>query len=120
MWIIWASFLVGAVIIKVVLGDTGPGSSEDILPLPLAYAPPILLFLVSSLLRWLVLSKQKEVMPALTVMIIGLALAEAILFIGLFLVPSQQVTLLIFALLAMIQYIPLWASSLPPTFPSHG
>ncbi|MBL9189030.1 MAG: hypothetical protein JNK23_16215 [Opitutaceae bacterium] len=106
-WIIWAALLTGVAVLHSVL-PTGKILHEGG---AFRYLPAIPL-LLSSLIRWLVLPKFTESLRAFPVFIIGLALAEGCVILGVFLVPDLRNTYAILGVLGLIQYMPLFAAKL--------
>ncbi len=120
-WVVWIAITVGLVpIIQFVGGGFPDGTSETKLALPLLLATIAGAF-ISTIIRWTVLPKYNTAIPLFITMIIGLALAELTGFLALFLVgpqfPTEQKFALIFSLLAILQYIPLYSkkAAQPPS-----
>jgi hypothetical protein len=71
--------------------------------------------IVASLIRWLFIPRAKNAAQLLVLMIIGLALSEAVEFYGLFLLPADQPStklgLWVLAILSGLQFIPMYATS---------
>src|SRR5690349_3074408 len=82
-WILWASILVGLVLIYVFVarGAPKPAAAKDVL-VNLAGVVPLF---VSIVIRWLVLPRYHDLTRALPAFIVGLALAEACGILGIFL-----------------------------------
>jgi hypothetical protein len=67
-------------------------------------------FFVSVVVRWLVLPQAKEAQRAFVWFILGMAFAEAVCFIGLFLAPAHKLELFILSALGIFQFLPYYAA----------
>ena len=106
-WIMWAAFQAGIFMIYHFIG--GPRSSvaqPDSSPTWLAGLVPVG---VSSIIRWQVLPRVPNAQAALPLFIVGIAMAEATCFLGLFLFPPHQRELFLFSALGIFQFIPFFA-----------
>jgi len=115
LWVIWFAMLSAVFFYQFGIGRGLPHGSN----LPSAAAPPavylaIAQVAVASLIRWLVIPRAKEIPKILVLMIIGLALSEAVEFFGLFLVPRDQpetkLSLWILSILSIAQFAPVYAN----------
>ncbi|MCC5789166.1 MAG: hypothetical protein JJT75_06000 [Opitutales bacterium] len=110
LWVIWFAFLSGLPFFVVFLGPDPDRAVENVLPFPalLAVIPP---FLASVIVRWLVLPKVAKQGPEaqLVILVVGMALAESLVFFGIFLFPADSLLFIVFAVIGMAQFVPLWA-----------
>lgn len=112
-WIIWFAILQGLVVIQFFVGGGIP-KGEDL------GDPPILfvtiaggLALAALAIRFVVIPKIKSVPTMLQAMIIGLALAEAVGLVGMFLIgrefPATRLSLFVLALCCIVSLAPIYA-----------
>jgi hypothetical protein len=66
-------------------------------------------FVISVLIRFLVMPRLKSIASALPVFIVGIAMAEMSCFLGLFIFPSHQRDLFILSAVGIFQFIPIYA-----------
>jgi hypothetical protein len=105
-WALWAAFQTGIFFIFFILGRPGkPATTADVLPWMAGMIP----FLLSILVRWQLLPRIGNPQKALSCLVIGIALAEATTFFGIFLIPSHKTELFIFSALGIFQFIPVYA-----------
>ena len=104
-WVIWFAFLVGIVQIYFIIGRTVESSTANASFNFLGLAP----FVVSSLIRWIVLPKMRRPQSALAMFIVGIAIAESSCFLGLFLFPAHKVELFALSVLGIVQFAPFFA-----------
>jgi hypothetical protein len=104
-WVIWFAFLIGVVQIYFTLGKTSASSVARASFNFLGLVP----FVVSSLIRWIVLPKMQLPQAALVAFIVGIAIAEASCFVGLFLMPAHKLELFVLSILGIIQFAPFFA-----------
>jgi hypothetical protein len=106
-WVAWATFLMGACVMYFVLGsrtgDFEVGSSGNVW---LFGALPVV---VASGLRWALLPRIQTPAAALPLFLLGIALCEASLFLGLFIFSAQKQTLFTLTVVGMIQFAPYFA-----------
>ena len=115
MWIIWFTQLQAAFVFQFFLaGGFAQGENAEApmaLWLWLICLVPLVL---ATGIRWLLIPKIKALVPQMVVMIIGLALAEAAVFLSIFLVgpdyPQYQIAILMVAVVALIQFAPSYAT----------
>lgn len=112
-WVIWASLLGGVVMYPFMLGDglpSGPNSEAPISPVIWILGAGS--FLVAAFIRWIVLPRIKSLQSQLPPFVIGIAVGEAIVFYGLFLVgpeyPQTQLAFFVISFLAVAQFIPVF------------
>jgi hypothetical protein len=105
-WAMWAAFQAGIFFIYYFLrtpGELAPDSS----PVWLAGAVP---FLLSVVVRWAVLPRAANARLALPLFVVGIALAEASCFLGLFIFPAHRASLFYLSAAGIFQFIPTFAS----------
>jgi len=115
MWIIWFAQLQAAFVFQWFLAG-GFSKGENV-------AEPMALWLwlvcliplvVAAGVRWLVIPKIVQPVQQLVAMIVGLALSEASVLMGIFLVapdyPQNQIGLLMVAVVSLIQFAPSYAT----------
>jgi hypothetical protein len=109
-WIVWAAVLGGLVVIYVFLGrgPVQPSPAGDIL-VNLAGLVPLF---VSIVIRWLVLPRFTSLPRALPLYIVGLVLAEACGFLGIFLGGAYRDELFVLGVLGVAQFVPVFAHRL--------
>src|SRR4051812_32325007 len=106
-WVLWAAFQIGIFIIYFFLGKFSsetPGSTDSITWL-VAIAP----VLFSAVSRWIILPRVGSMVNALTLFIVGIALAEATCFLGIFIFPLHKLELFILSAFGIFQYVPYYA-----------
>ena len=116
LWIIWALLVCGIVIYPFALGGGVPiGPNAETAGVNFAVVLAVGQIIIASVVRWLLIPRTKTAGQLLVLMIIGLALSEAVEFYGLFLVPTDQPStklgLWVLTILSGIQFIPLYATS---------
>ena len=109
-WIIWASILLGLVIIYVFLGR-GPVKPLPPGGNPLAGLVGVVPLFLSIIIRWLVLPRFSGLMRAFPMFIAGLALAEACGLLGIFLGGPYREDLFVLGVLGLAQYVPFFAKN---------
>lgn len=110
-WACWAASLGGVILIYfVIVGDKPlpPVSRENPLQGLAGFVP---LFL-SVVIRWLVLPRATDPNRALVLFIVGLALAEACGFLGIFVGGPYRDSLFVLGVLGVVQYVPFYARKL--------
>jgi hypothetical protein len=110
-WIVWASILIGLVVIYLFLGR-GPLPTD--LPLKQSLTGLVGLgpLFVSVVIRWLVLPRSTDPNRAFVLFIVGLAMAEACGLIGTFLGGPYRDSLFLLGVLGITQYVPFYAKKL--------
>lgn len=106
-WILWFAILFGLVTIYTFLGQSpavaaGPTSSLRFVPILPAVA--------SGFIRWMLLPKANPNGAAMGLFLIGLALAEACVILGIFLAPDLKQTYFVLGLLGVAQFAPFFAA----------
>ena len=104
-WIIWAAISAAIVVLYLVLQPPAPKVEVSAVQFL-----PIMPFLGSAVVRWLVLPKFADGARAFPIFIVGLALAEGCTILGIFLVPTFKQAYLALGLVGVDQYMPLFAS----------
>jgi hypothetical protein len=110
-WVLWLAFMQGIFVIYFFLRPgagkhptDGPESSMFLLAIvPLA---------ISAIVRWNILPRITSAARALPVFILGIALAEATCFLGLFIFPARHLELFVLSALGIFQYIPVFSARL--------
>lgn len=107
-WILWAALLGAVFILNIFIrGDAEPAEFPKVAStMWLAGLAP---FALSTVLRWLVLPRLQTYEEALPCFIIGIALAEATSFAGLFFFKEHHQELWIASIAGVLQYIPTFA-----------
>ena len=107
-WILWAAFQIGIFVIYHFLSRTSaqpqPPSAASATWLA-GFAP----FFVSTIIRWGVLPRVARAQAAFPLFIIGIAMAEASCFLGLFIFPAHQQELFMLSVLGIFQFVPCFA-----------
>ncbi|MES2308185.1 MAG: hypothetical protein V4507_04935 [Verrucomicrobiota bacterium] len=115
-WVVWIAILNGVLMVYFVIGKQH-SLPEDI---SVQKGLPLLIpFVLSMIVRHGFLLRSPHYNTVFLRMIIGLALADASCFIGVFLVPELELLGLILSILAILQYIPFYMNALIPDFPSE-
>lgn len=105
-WVLWGAFQFGIVAIYFFLGKSSPTPPPNE---PALWQLGLLPVLISGALRWSLLPQVKDPAKAFVVFILGVALAEASCFLGLFIFPSHKTLLFVASLLGILQFIPVYA-----------
>jgi hypothetical protein len=103
-WVLWFAILSGTVIIYIFLRRPVPEGADQSL-----WYLPLLPFIVSSVLRLVVLPKFNDWKQAFPFFIIGMAMAEACVILGLFIVPALGQAFFILGVFAQLLYVPYFA-----------
>ena len=106
-WTLWAAFQVGIFMIYFFLGkfSSGGGASAESITWLAAITP----VLFSAAIRWVILPRVAAATAALPLFIVGIALAEATCFLGLFIFPPHKLELFILSAFGIFQFIPYYA-----------
>lgn len=115
MWIIWFAQLQAAFVFQFFLADgfsKGENAADPmVFWLWLACLLPLV---VATGIRWLVIPKVTQAAQQLVAMIVGLALAEVSVLMGIFLVapeyPQNQIGFLMVGVVSIIQFAPSYAT----------
>lgn len=106
-WALWATFQTGIFFFYFFLGGMKPapeaGSNS------IAWLAGVAPFVISTLIRWLILPRTTQAQSALVLFVLGIALAEACCFLGLFIFPDHKLELFILSFLGILQYVPIFA-----------
>jgi hypothetical protein len=114
-WILWASILLGLVLLYIFLGR-GPVQAKDVLPeKSLTGLVGLVPLFLSIIIRWLVLPRSSGIKQALPMFIVGLASAEACGILGILLGGPYRQDLFLLGLLGIAQYVPFFAKNLLET-----
>ena len=116
LWVIWASLFTSIIIYQLVLGHGVPsGENAPNAGVHFAVVLAIGQIAVASLVRWRFIPRAMNPKQLLVLVIIGLALSEAVEFYGLFLVaadqPGTKLSLWVLSLLCALQFIPIYAKA---------
>ena len=115
MWILWFAFLQSAFVCHFFVGDGFPEGGNVAEPMaswfwPLCIVPVVL----ATVVRWVMIPKLTQQSRMLVAMVIGLGLAEASIFLELFLIgadyPQNQIAVLMLAVFGLIQFAPIYAT----------
>ena len=113
LWIIWFALLSGMVVILMFAGGGWPSGEGD----PVSFAEPMFLiplglFFVSFVIRWGVLSRMEAVAKQIPMAIIGMAMAESCMILGIFTLPEAAVLskqiLIVLAFLGVASFAPVY------------
>ena len=113
-WVVWLAMLMGVTIITFALGggasespspDEGPTGSFPIFAV--AILVPVILVIIA--IRWVLLPRIKTQPLGFVAFLIGMSTSELIAFFGIFGLPEYQWTLFAIAIVAMLQFAPLFA-----------
>ncbi|MGB8169933.1 MAG: hypothetical protein WCF18_20690, partial [Chthoniobacteraceae bacterium] len=102
-WVLWGAFMVGVMVMFHFLHNKKPPAADGAQLWMAALVP----LLISLIIRWNVIPRVTVMQSALAFMIMGIALAESVLFLGIFLFPAHQFTLFLAALLGIAQHAPI-------------
>ena len=111
-WILWLSFAAGIFVIYHFIAPKTSVTSPRPSDLPWVLGAVPLLF--SALIRWVFLPRVQDVSKALPLFIIGIAMAEATMILGLFLFRSHHRDLFLLSVLGVLQFVPLFARRFYP------
>lgn len=115
MWVIWFTQLQAAFFFQFFLGGGVPQGSNADTPMGLwLWAICLVPLVLATGVRWWVLPKIKPPAKQLVAMVVGLALAEVVVLLSIFLVapdyPQYQIAILMVAVVAIIQFAPSYAT----------
>lgn len=115
-WIIWFAILQGLVLIQFFVGGGIPKGADQGDPPTLFLVIAGALALAALAIRFTVIPKIETVAKLMPAMIIGLALSEAVGFVGIFLVgkefPTTRLGLFVLALCCIASLAPVYAKKL--------
>lgn len=114
-WMIWAAILFGLFILQYfIIGGFHLGEATASVPFS-TLAICMAGFLISSIVRWTILPRQKSLAAMLPVMVVGIAIGESTGLLGIFMIgksnPGIQLATFILSVLAIVQYMPVYAQS---------
>jgi hypothetical protein len=117
-WILWIGFLGSIGIYQVELGGGLPHGANQA---PQAWNLPLILAAlqvsVATVIRWFVIPKVTDQTRLLPLMVVGLALSEAVAFYGIFLIgpdmPQTKLQFLLAAFCCTLQFAPYYAPARP-------
>lgn len=111
-WILWFALLNGIVIITFFVGGGLPEGENQEKPPTLIIAMSATLAVISVAIRFLAIPKTKELEKLLPLMLVGMAFAEGIGIIGIFVVakelPETRLALFVTSVSAMLAYAPFY------------
>lgn len=107
-WVLWGAFMVGVMVMFHFLGNKKPPAADASQQWLLALAPLV----ISLVIRWNVIPRITKAQSALVAMIVGIALAEMVLFLGIFIFPAHQFLLFLTALFGIAQHAPIYMARL--------
>ena len=115
MWIIWFAQLQAAFVFQWFLAGGFSKGENAAEPMALwLWLVCLIPLVVAAGVRWLVIPKIVQPVQQLVAMIVGLALSEASVLMGIFLVapdyPQNQIGLLMVAVVSLIQFAPSYAT----------
>ena len=109
-WMLWLTFQTGIGFFYYFLGGVGgrapAAEAGGDSPLWMIALGP---FFLSIVMRWAFLARTAQAQRALVFFIVGIAMAESVCFIGLFLAPAHKLELFILSALGIFQFIPYFA-----------
>lgn len=106
-WVLWAAFQVGIVMIYYFIGQATTQSQTN--TESSAWLAGLVPFLLSAIIRWVVLPRIGTAQPAFVLAIVGIALAEVCCFLGLFIFPAHKLELFVISFFGILQFMPLYA-----------
>lgn len=109
IWLFWSMFAVSLIFYRIALVGTADNTHSITAPQSvsgwLAYIIPIGLTLP---IRWLVIPRLRNPLLVLIPFIAGLAAAEALMFLGIFIFKAQFSLFFLTSVLLLLQMMPLW------------
>jgi hypothetical protein len=111
LWVIWIALFSSVFMYAEFLGGAKPDQGHvDLFLISMLLVP----FGVSIGIRWFLLPKAKTYQGMLPFFIIGMAVAESLVFYGIFLFPYHQNLFISFAVIGMIQFFPFFLAARSP------
>ena len=105
LWAVWGAILSFVLVVPLLFATGEVEESElEILHIALLAGP----LAISVVLRWIILPKALSFGAMTPIFIAGLAIAESLVFLGLFVAPAFADLFTVVSILAVIQYIPLF------------
>ena len=108
-WVLWAAFQIDIFVLYYFLSISGGRTETQAMDSPVwlaGFAP----FALSTIVRWLILPRVRNAKIALPLFIIGIAMAEATCFLGIFIFPVHKQELFIWSVVGVFQFIPYFVS----------
>lgn len=111
-WILWFALLNGLILMMFFIGGGLPQGENQGEPPTLMIAMAALLAVISVAIRFLAIPKARELEKLLPLMLVGMAFAEGIGIIGIFVVtreyPETRLALFVTSVSAMLAYAPFY------------
>lgn len=115
-WILWFALLSGLCVMMFIIGGGLPEGENQGKPPTLMIAMAALLAVISAAIRFLAIPKTKELEKLLPLMLVGMAFAEGIGIIGIFVVgkefPETRMALFVTSVSTMLAYAPFYVHAL--------
>ncbi len=111
-WVLWGAMLCGVCAIYFTMSHS-VSANEKASMNSAFWMVAMIPFVISSILRWLVLTQIKTGQTALPFFIVGMALAESTCMMGLFVFSAHSTALFALSVLGIAQYVPYFAGSFP-------
>jgi hypothetical protein len=113
MWVVWAALMSALPFYKFFLGGGDRvdkmNRTIDLFVFGLFVVPIV----ISVAIRWVVIPKLPNIRLIFTVFIVGMSIAESLVFYGKFLVPEYESVFFYAGVLAMAQFIPIYGREKP-------
>jgi hypothetical protein len=107
-WILWLAFLFSVFFYMSFLASADAEEAQmDAFLVVMLFVP----FFLSIFIRWMLLPKANTEQQLIVLFVVGMAIAESIIFFGLFLFPFFKTIFLIFTVVGILQYCPLFIKS---------
>lgn len=125
LWTLWIALCISIVVYQVSLGG-GILHGSNASPQGVRFPIPMVLIqiAVASLIRWVIIPRTSEPRRLLVLLIVGLALSEAVGFYGIFLVstdmPETKMAIFYLSLISAIQFAPIYAGSIRISKPGEA
>ncbi len=112
VWIVWGAMCMGLPVIQFFMGGGTPKIEEGA-TIPVIIVVPLILVMAATVVRWLVIPRLTTNIQRFQAMVVGVALAEAAEFLGVFMISSDSPTSMVIvfplAFLGMLQFAPVYA-----------
>jgi hypothetical protein len=109
-WALWAAILTSLPIIYVILGQSSTQSPNQASGFPLGLIAALPPLVISVVVRWAILPRIENATKALSIFVMGMALAEGCGMIGIILGGAHKNLLFIAGIVGVLQYAPIFAS----------
>jgi hypothetical protein len=125
LWVLWVALCTSIVVYQVSLGG-GILHGSNASPQGVHFPMPLVLIqiAVASLIRWVIIPRVSEPHRLLVLLIVGLALSEAVGFYGIFLVsrdmPETKMAIFYLSLISALQFAPIYAGSIRISKPGEA